>query len=438
MRTALRRAGVAVVTALLAATGLAAPTLAHAQDTVAVATQATGTVTGVVRADTTGRPVGGVCVTLFALPDPQLWNGLWGGCTDAKGTFSAEVPTGRYAARFTDDAGRFAEEFYDGRVALGGATTFAVRANRSTSLKASLAPGATLTGRAVDAATGSPLAGVCASADRGNAGDPVRAVSTCSGADGRWRLTGLPAGRFALAFNLRGTSYTTWAFGASSQADATLIGVGVGRTRTVRDVALASAGTVTGRVTDAAGQPVANAWVDLTGRFPGRAGAGEGPLAVRTDADGRYTKTGIEPGTYRPLVYAADYEAFAPEWAGDADTLASATPVTVTSGGQATVDFQVAPGGHLTVAIVDRDGRPTTRQFDGYIRLASGEYIGDFDAYSLNRGTSNALPGGSFVVRIQDPATGETFWYDGATSEGDATPVTLGRAESQSITFHLP
>ncbi|RKT79684.1 carboxypeptidase family protein [Terracoccus luteus] len=435
MRTALRRAGVAVVTSLLAATGLAAPTLAHAEDT---ATPATGTVTGVVRADATGRPVGGVCVTLFALPDPQLWNGLWGGCTDASGTFSADVPTGRYTARFTDDAGRFAEEFYDGRITLGGATTFAVRANRSTSLNASLAPGATLTGRAVDAASGSPLAGVCASALRGWAGDYVTAVSTCTGADGRWRLTGLPAGRFALAFNLRGTSYTTWAFGASSQADATLIGVGVGRTRTVRDVALASAGTVTGRVTDAAGQPVANAWVDLTGRFPGRAGAGEGPLAVETDADGRFTKTGVEPGTYRPLVYAADYEAFAPEWAGDADSLASATPVTVTSGGQATVDFQVAPGGHLTVAVIEADGRPTTRTFIGFVRLGSGEYIGDFDIYNSSMCTSNALPGGSFVIQLQDPATGQNYWYDGATSQDDATPVTLGRGESKTITFHLP
>jgi hypothetical protein len=437
MRTALRRAG-AAVTSLLAATGLAAPTLASAEVTVAGATPATGTVTGVVRADATGKPVGGVCVTLFALPDPQLWNGLWGGCTDAKGAFSADVPTGRYTARFTDDAGRFAEEFYDGRIALGGATSFTVRANRSTALTASLAPGATLTGRAVDPASGRPLAGVCASAFRGLAGDYVTAVSTCSGADGRWRLTGLPAGRFALAFNLRGTSYTTWAFGASSQANATLIGVGVGRTRTVRDVALASAGTVTGRVTDAAGQPVANAWVDLTGRFPGRAGAGEGPLAVETDADGRFTKTGVEPGTYRPLVYAADYEAFAPEWAGDADSLAAATPVTVTSGGQATVDFQVAPGGHLTVAVVDRDGRPTTRQFDGYIKLASGEYIGDFDIYNSSTSTSNALPGGSFVIQLQDPATGQSYWYDGATSQDDATPVTLRRAEDKTITFHLP
>lgn len=118
--------------------------------------------------------------------------------------------------------------------------------------------------------------------------------------------------------------------------------------------------------------------------------------------------------------------------------MAAATPVSVTSGGQATVVFQVAPGGHLTVAVVEAYGRPTTRHFIGFIRLASGEYIGDFDVYNVSTSTSNALPGGSFIIQLQDPASDQNYWYAGATSQDDATPITLGRAESKSITFHLP
>lgn len=70
---------------------------------------------------------------------------------------------------------------------------------------------------------------------------------------------------------------------------------------------VAALGTLTGLVTDANGAPVTNAWVNLEGRFPGRAGPGEGPLSAHTDAQGRYTIFNASPGSYRPIVYADNY-----------------------------------------------------------------------------------------------------------------------------------
>ena len=159
-----------------------------------------------------------------------------------------------------------------------------------------------------------------------------------------------------------------------------------------------------------------NAWVNLDGRFPGRAGPGEGPLSAHTDAAGRNTVSNVSPGSYRPIVYAYDYTSFAPEWAGDSDTLAAATPITVTSSSRAAFNLQVAAGARLAINVVNADSTPVGRNLDGFITLTTGEYIGDFDYYNGKPSGSDSLPGGSFILRLSDSETGATYWYDGATS----------------------
>ncbi|OFE14191.1 hypothetical protein BA895_11230 [Humibacillus sp. DSM 29435] len=444
MQAHVRRIGLALAGLGLVGIGTVSPAQA-ARPTVdaptsgaTAATSADGTVTGRVVRDGASTPIRGVCVSLIdaAIRDPFTASGS--ACTDQNGRFSVVISPGRYVAEFSDATGRFATEYNGNRTDVSKAPVLVVRRNAVTRVGASLAVGGQLSGRAVDATTGMSLASACAYAYFGRTDRYVRAVSTCSDASGRWSIKGLPAGTFTVGVFGPGSMQPTWAYGAASQQQAHLFPLSGGAKRSIGPVRIASLGSVTGVVTDANGGPVANAWINLDGRFPGRAGPGEGPLSAHTDAAGRYTVSNVSPGSYRPIVYADDYTSFAPEWAGDSDTLAGATPVTVTSGSSAVLDLQVAAGARLAINIVNADGTPAGRNLDGFITLTTGEYIGDFDYYNGSSSGSNALPGGSFILRLSDGETGDTYWYDGATSADAADPVTLARGETKAITFHLP
>ncbi len=451
MNARVKRVGVALAGAALVAMGpissaQAEPAPAAAGSAATIVTSAAppaqpaqGTVTGRITSDTNRAPVSGACVRLISAAnrDPQV-DIVNSGCANQAGRFSVVVPPGRYVAEFSDPTGHFATEYNGNRVDVTKSPVLVVRRNTVTRVSASLAVGAELSGRAVDAATGAPLASACPIAHLGQQGAWVRTVDTCSDASGRWSIKGLPAGTFTVGVYGPKSMQPTWAYDATSQQQAHLFPLAGGAKRSIGAVRIAALGSVTGVVTDANGSPVANAWINLDGRFPGRAGPGEGPRSAHTDAAGRYTVSNVSAGSYRPIVYADDYASFAPEWAGDADSLASSTPITVTSNNTAGLDLQVAAGARLAITVVNADGSAPKRNLDGFITLTTGEYIGDFDFYNGKSSGSNALPGGSFILRLGDSETGATYWYDGATSADAATPVTLTRGETKAITFHLP
>lgn len=202
---------------------------------------------------------------------------------------------------------------------------------------------------------------------------------------------------------------------------------------------VARLGTVSGVVTDENGTAQRFAEVDIDGLSPGYAGGD--PVYRRymgyADSHGRYSVPNVMPGTYRPFVYPGDRVSFAPQWSGDSGTPAGAAPITVTADTTTSLDFQVAPAAQFEVTIVEADGSATQRRLFGTVSLVSREQIGNFGGYHEDAFTS-ALPRGSFILRLDDPATGQQFWYDGATSADAATPVTLARGQTKKVTFHLP
>lgn len=457
MHAAIRRLGTAFAVTLLAATGTMAAALASAPAsnpasgvarTVASATLSTpaasaerprGSITGRVVSDVDRKPLADVCVTVFAADQRDPGYTVGESCTDAHGRYRIAVRPGRYVAQFYDPTARFASEFNGNRLAIEKAPVIVVKRQTAAVVPAALAPGGQLDGRAVDAVTGAPLANVCPDARLGRTSTTyLRTVDRCSNASGHWSVKGLPAGGLTVGLFLPGARSATWAYDAVTRQDASLFSLARGGHRWIGNVRVAALGTITGLVTSEDGALVTNAWVNLEGRFPGRAGPGEGPLSAHTDEQGRYTVATASPGSYRPIVYADDYSAFAPEWSGDSDTLGGASPITVASGASSTLDFQVAQGARLNVDIVEDDGSSPTRNLDGFITLASGEYIGDFSLYNGQVFSTNALPGGPVILRLDDSETGESYWYDGATSLDAATLVTLTRGQTKRVTFHLP
>ena len=405
---------------------------------------AAASVRGTVRSDATGVGVPGACVTILtAADDPDQASWVGDACADDSGAYSVAVSEpGTYIAEFTDPQGRYVSEYSGDTRRIGAAASFDVARGEPATVDASLATGSVVTGRAVDAKTGVPIAGACASAYEGHTGGSVRGqVPECSGADGRWTVRGLPAGQFALnvgAYSQPALYADTWAFKATSQATADLVAVGSAQTTSVRDVKLEPGGTVSGVVTGPDGQPVADAWVNVGGGYAGRAGPGEGRWSAKTDEHGRYTVTGVPPGTYTAVVYQEDYWGdLAPEWYRDAGTAASATAFKVKALKSTGVDFRLNPAGRITGSVVDADGAPVDRYLVGQVFAADGSYIGDFDVFGGNTFTTTSLPAGSFTLSLSDPDTGQTWWYDSATDRSRATAVTLGEGQSREVTIHL-
>lgn len=181
----------------------------------------------------------------------------------------------------------------------------------------------------------------------------------CSQDDGVWRLGALPTGDVTVFLLGDGTHIGTWVYSSTTQAKATVFPVTAGRTTTVRDVKLAVGGRLSGVVTDAqTGSPVQNAYVTVDDYNP-RSGPLPGPRSAQTDSAGRYSLGGLASGDYIPLAYeeSGDYGF---EWSGNADSKATATPVSVRAGRTTTYDVALDPAAVLTGAALAPSGAPST------------------------------------------------------------------------------
>jgi protocatechuate 3,4-dioxygenase beta subunit len=404
-------------------------------------------VQGTVTSDATGAPVEGACVAVLTpTQDPYDTMQAGEGCTGPDGTYSIDISEpGEYIAAISDPQGRYAGEYSGNTQIIGSAQTFRVDRGVPATVNASIAKGAVITGLAVDAKSGAPIADACPGAYAGHAGGSDRfSLPVCSGADGRWTIRGLPAGDFAvvLSVNSQPRTYSdTWAFKATSQATADLIAVRTGQVTKVRNVQLKPGGRIAGRITDYQGQPVEGAYVSIDSGYSGRAGGPSGPAYAQTDADGRYTIYGVPAGDHTVFVEPDQWGGLAPLWSGKADRREDAVALRVKATRTTSYDAILQPGARISGSVVTAEGQPTTDYWMGIIRTTSGDYIGDFDVYNGNTFSSTSLPPGDFklaLTRYTDTGQGETIWYDSATSAANATTVSLARGEQREITVHLP
>lgn len=161
---------------------------------------------------------------------------------------------------------------------------------------------------------------------------PARATTT--DADGRWRLGGLGGG----AGLLLACGGPPW-----------LVHHGPVRAGQPLTTVLEPGGTLTGRVLTAGGQPVARARVTAFQEHSDLRGT-----TTLTDADGRYTLTGLWPHPFNVALS---------DWAGRLVAPAHATVQVRAGRTRAGVDFTAVPGVPLTLRVVDeRTGRPLPGQ----------------------------------------------------------------------------
>jgi Carboxypeptidase regulatory-like domain len=232
----------------------------------------------------------------------------------------------------------------------------------------------------------------------------------------------------------------TWLYSSTTQAKATVFSVIAGRTTTARDVKLAVGGKISGVVSDArTGAPVPNAYVTVDDYNP-RSGPLPGPRSAQTDSAGRYTLGGLASGDYTPLTYeeTGDYGF---EWTGNADSKATATPVSVRVGRTTTYDIALDPAAILTGDALDPTGQPSTSYTLVDAFTATGDPVGwSTDVRSDGTFRITGLPGGTTYLRLThfDPSGGSVVvWHDAATSRQLATAVPTTSGQTTSITTHV-
>ena len=251
------------------------------------------TVSGVVRTDGSKAPVEGACVQVVALR-ADFDDVVGESCTDGSGRYSVDVPTaGTYAALIKDPLGTVRRRILRQHPQQDQGRHVRAARGTTTTVNASLAVAASISGVAVDKVTGAPVADICPFAHNGSTG-PQNPWATydCSDSSGRWVVRGLPAGDLQPQPGRRARVPPMPARGPSTPPPRPRQPCSRWprpRTVAVRPVKVSHGGTVAGRVTDPNGDPVAGAWVNIDSGYPGRAGPGEGRYTTQTDSQGRYS-----------------------------------------------------------------------------------------------------------------------------------------------------
>ncbi len=356
-----------------------------------VTLQLGATISGAV-SDGSGNPLAGVCVSAT----PSGGGTHVDGTTNLTGAYSlTKLAPGSYTLTFTAcSAGNYVPETISGVQATAGQTT---------TENASLAPGATITGKVTDGSD-KPLSGVCVSADPSAPGGQNSNATT--DANGNYTITDLAAGTYTLSFT---------ACSAGNYAPATITGVQATASQTTTEnVTLAAGGTITGKVTDGSGNPLAGACVSAD------AGGGQGG-STNTDASGAYTITKLTPGTYTV--------AFGGCAAGNY-VRSTVAGVQVTAGQTTTENAALAPAGTISGKVTDTSGNPLAGACVSANPSASGALGGGAETAADGSYSIVGLAAGSYTLVFSACSAGD---YQSHTVTG--VQVTVGQTITENASL---
>jgi hypothetical protein len=365
------------------------------------ADEPTGSLSVTVTDAVSGQPVPGACVDVSG---PAIRDAC-----SATGAFTfTDLPVGDYLVSAS------ADELHG----FGGVTTTVTEG--ATAVAVPLAPTGAVTVRAVDAATGAPLAGVCARiVATTSPGLAPQFGGDCTDAGGRVTVGRLaPGGYRVLAVPgdaAHGLQWVGTAGGTGRQENAATVRVRAGVVTAAPVARMDGAGTITGTVT-AAGAPVATICTSPYAFAPGQ-GPDGGPQC--TGEDGRYTLGGLGPYAW-PVEFVDFGGTYAWEWSGNAAQRLAARAVKVRVGAPATADAALAPGGKLTGRIT---GQPYGTAF-AYDTL-SGDYAAAYGP-SDEGGVYTIAGLATQDVKVQARGTGSSQrWFRDAAGFAGATPVAV-------------
>jgi hypothetical protein len=284
---------------------------------------------------------------------------------------------------------------------------------------------ASVSGTVTDASTSSPIGGIAVAI---HSQDYSYYDSTITAADGTYTLGTIPTGSYTLAFqSYSGVNYVQqcWHEDSCQDENQTYFAVTDGQALTGYGAALAPGATITGIITNAAGDPVPNVIVSLNSTN------GVGDTGASTDNAGTYSVAQLPAGQYQ-VDFTPSAGNYLGQWWNDQPTQSTANSVTLTTGSTASgINAQLAAGATIsgtvssangpvagaTVAALDASDEQITAQEP--VTDANGDY------------TIAGLPSGSYKVLFSSPMDQNlaTQWWDDVTTYEAATAITVSPAK---------
>lgn len=277
-----------------------------------------------------------------------------------------------------------------------------------------------ITGTVIGDSDGSPISGLCISADDYNTWGWEG--EGCTDVNGVYEITGL-SGKYRVRFPTLGTEYVNEYYDdVLNHDDATPVSVIIGQQTPGIDFGLAVGGSITGTVTrDSDGSPISGVWVCAPDYDTGTGGGFD-----FTDVNGVYEITGLAGGTYRVEVPTSGTYVY--EYYDDVLNHNDATPVSVILGQQTSgIDFGLALSGSITGTVTnDSDGSAISWRY---------VYAYDYNSGTLRRSGHTddngfyeitALASGTYRVCVDTNGTNYVQeYYNNQLSWDSATPVSV-------------
>jgi hypothetical protein len=377
----------------------------------------TATISGTVK-DTTSAAVSGFCVYAYA------------GASDVTSTITASDGTysftglapGIYDIEFTSgcgDPGVDVGQWYQGAAMQSAATPVTAGGGATvTGINATLQITGTISGTVKDS-TSAPISGICV--DAYSAGTYVDGTFTAG--DGTYSIPGLTPGTYTVDFSAgcgTTTSYLEqWYNGASTASSATPMVVASGGAATAINATMSTGGSISGTVKDSTSAPISGICADA---FEGYSYVASGV----TQSNGTYTITGLPAGTYTVEFYSCGTTgSYVLQWYQGAAEQSTATSVAVANNQAVTgINATMQAPGTISGTVTNQ---PVTGSIVSVVQ--GGNYVTGVVPQTDGTYSIAGLTPGSYTVEFS--ASGSvTQWYNGASTEAAATPLTVGAGQS--------
>jgi hypothetical protein len=438
-----------------------------AANDIAVATSATvsgihaslaaaGRITGTVTGPDGSSPLANIAVSVYYWYDNGDGSGYWRSMastsTNSNGSYSlGGLPAGTYRVGFDDYNGNYLSEYYNNVSSVGSASDITVATAATVSgIHASLATAGRITGTVTGPNGSSPLEGIQVRAyqwyDEGDgSGYWDYTVTSYTGSDGSYSLSGLNAGNYRLRFYDSNANYLTEFYNNASTVDAANdIVVATSATVSGIHASLAAAGRITGTVTGPDGSsPLED--IDVSVYYWYNNGDGSGYwrslASTSTNSNGSYSLGGLAAGTYR--VGFDDYNGnYLTEYYNNVSSVGSAHDITVAAAATVSgIDASLATAGRITGTVTGPDGSSPLEdiQVRAYQWYDDGDGSGYWD-YTVTSYTStdgsyslSGLDAGSYRLRFFD-SNGNYFteFYNNASTVDAANDITVAASATVS------
>ncbi len=403
--TSLRRViQLATGTAILLAGLLVAPASAVAAGA--------GSITG--QLTDAGAPVPGASVSAVLSVYPVA---IATTVTAADGTFRLDnVPAGLYKVRFTLLGGL--AQFYPGQTDFAAATVITLTDQQVVTIADSVIAHGSVAGR-ITTALGAPATHALVGITHTDSSLDISHVSTDENGDYLFPYVAGGAYRLFVSVAERGAPQQ-WVHQHKRFADADNVAVAVGQRSTV-DEALLPLGTISGRLTNAAG-PVANAVV-----FGYSQASSADDVAISTGTDGTF-RLWAYPGAYK-VKFQAPAGVGLDQWASGKESEAAADIITVTADNDTVLNERQLPTGTVAGRLTDADGQPVAFAAAVVVDPATDR---DFDATTDADGRWFLTAWtGTYQVRFETET--QVQWAHGALSPDAATRITVAEGQTTTV-----